>query len=321
MLRDRLVCGCRDQRLQCRLLEEADFTFTKAFKIAKVMETAEKETKDLHEIPAAAVHATGGSMANKRSSRKPPTQQQQPRRANSTDCYHCGGKHKASECKFRDAECNFYKKKGHIAKVCRSRLKLQKSHTHQLHTTDERDHKLQEYSLFHTPGSRCSPLILISLKVNGVNLTMELDTGATLSLISEKTYHNMFPAESAPQLKASQAQLKTYTGESIKIIGAIDVEVVYNDQHKQLNLLVVEGEGPSLLGRDWLSQIKLDWSRLNHVQTTSKSACQEILDKHQLLFKNELGTVKGTTTKIHVDPKIKPRFFKARPVPYALRHR
>ena len=101
----------------------------------------------------------------------------------------------------------------------------------------------------------------------------------------------MFPAESAPQLKVSQAQLKTYTGESIKITGAIDVEVVYNDQHKQLNLLVVEGEGPSLLGQDWLSQIKLDWSRLNHVQTTSKSACQEILDNHQLLFKNELGTV------------------------------
>ena len=101
MLRDRLVCGCRDQHLQCRLLAEADLTFTKPFKIAKAMETAEKETKDLHEIPAAAVHATGGSMANnKRSSRKPPTQQQQPRRANSTDCYHCGGKHKASECKF-----------------------------------------------------------------------------------------------------------------------------------------------------------------------------------------------------------------------------
>ena len=78
MLRDRLVCGCRDQCHQCRILAEADLTFTKAFRIAKAMETAEKETKDLHEIPAAAVHAAGGLMAIKRSSRKPPTQQQQP---------------------------------------------------------------------------------------------------------------------------------------------------------------------------------------------------------------------------------------------------
>ena len=57
--------------------------------------------------------------------------------------------------------------------------------------------------------------------------------------------------EPAPQLKASQIQLKTCTGESITITGAIDEEIVYNDQHKQLNLLVVEGEGPSLLGREY----------------------------------------------------------------------
>ena len=59
MLCDRLVCGCRDQRLQCRLFAKADLTFTKAFKIAKGMKTAEKETKGLHEILAAAVYATG----------------------------------------------------------------------------------------------------------------------------------------------------------------------------------------------------------------------------------------------------------------------
>ena len=42
MLRDRLVCGCRDQRLQRKLLAEPDLTFDQAFKIAKVMEAAEK---------------------------------------------------------------------------------------------------------------------------------------------------------------------------------------------------------------------------------------------------------------------------------------
>ena len=253
MLLNDVVCGCRDQRLQCKLLAEADLTFEKAFKIAKAMETAEKEARDVQETPAAPIHATEGLTANKRSSRKPPVQQQQPQKASATDCYRCGGRHKASECKFCDVDCNFCKKKGskkgHIAlKVCRSRLKLQKSQTYQLHTTDEPACELQEYSLFHTPGSRNSPRILISLKINGVNMTMELDTGATLSLISESTYREMFPAESAPQLKVSQAPLKTYTGESIKIKGAIDVEVVYNGQYKQLYLLIVEGEGPSLLG-------------------------------------------------------------------------
>ena len=59
MLRDRVVCGSRDQCLQCKLLAEADLTFTKAFKIAKAMETAEKEARDLQETAAAPIHATG----------------------------------------------------------------------------------------------------------------------------------------------------------------------------------------------------------------------------------------------------------------------
>ena len=148
---------------------------------------------------------------------------------------------------------------------------------------------------------------------------MELDTGATLSLISEKTYKETFPAETAPSLQASNAQLKTYTGEVIKVLGAIEVEVTHNEQKKQLNLLVVAGEGPSLLGRDWLSHICLDWSTLNHIWTIATSACQEILDQHKTLFKNELGTVKGTTAKFNIDPQVKPKFFKPRPIPYALR--
>ena len=32
MLRDRLVCKCKDQRLQCKLLAEPELTFDKAFK-------------------------------------------------------------------------------------------------------------------------------------------------------------------------------------------------------------------------------------------------------------------------------------------------
>ena len=47
MLRDRLVCGCKDQRLQCKLLAEPELTFDKAFKIVKAMEAAEKRDKRL----------------------------------------------------------------------------------------------------------------------------------------------------------------------------------------------------------------------------------------------------------------------------------
>ena len=186
MLRDRLVCGCRDHHLQCKLLAESDLNFEKAFKIAKAAETAEKEARDLQETPAAQIVLTMKGMYAKAHVRKSPSQPQGKSTSRSPICYRCGAKHKATECRFKDAECNFCKKKGHIAKVCRSKLKMQKSETHQMPAEDNPDP--QEYSLFYTQGCNRSLPILITLKVNGVDLTMELDTGATLSLISEKSY-------------------------------------------------------------------------------------------------------------------------------------
>ena len=131
--------------------------------------------------------------------------------------------------------------------------------------------------MFHTQGQSSAEPIQVTLAVNGVNMTMELDTGATLSVISEETYHKLFPVETAPTVKTSKAQLKTYTGGVIPILGEIEVEVQYKGQHSEL--LVVVGKGLSLLGRDWLSQIKLNWNQLNHLQTSAMSAsCQQILD-------------------------------------------
>ena len=47
MLRDRLVCGVRNQKLQQRLLAVSNLTFTKAFGIAQTAELSEQNAKDL----------------------------------------------------------------------------------------------------------------------------------------------------------------------------------------------------------------------------------------------------------------------------------
>ena len=47
----------------------------------------------------------------------------------------------------------------------------------------------------------------------------------------------------------------------------------------------------------------------------------DLLDRHKALFRDELGTLKGTTAKLHVDPQSQPRFYKPRPVPYTMRER
>ena len=49
MLRDRLVCGARNVKLQRRLLAEPDLTFRKAFELAQAPEVADQNVKDLQE--------------------------------------------------------------------------------------------------------------------------------------------------------------------------------------------------------------------------------------------------------------------------------
>ena len=49
--------------------------------------------------------------------------------------------------------------------------------THQLQIPDAEE--THEYSLFYTQGQNTPAPILVTLKVNGIDLEMELDTGAT----------------------------------------------------------------------------------------------------------------------------------------------
>ena len=78
---------------------------------------------------------------------------------------------------------------------------------------------------------------------------MEIDTGAAVSLISETMYRKTWKECEAPPLQSTKTKLKTYTGEEVPVLGTIQVEVTHGFESKMLSLVIVEGEGPSLLGR------------------------------------------------------------------------
>ena len=123
MLRDRLVCGITDSRVQRRLLAEPDLTLKKALELAQAQEMAEKGTQQLQQQ-----RPQGSSLLKIRHAKPPirrqPTdcpQQQQREHL----CYQCGGAHSTATCRFKDAVCHKCKKKGHLARVCRSSTQQQ----------------------------------------------------------------------------------------------------------------------------------------------------------------------------------------------------
>ena len=139
---------------------------------------------------------------------------------------------------------------------------------------------------------------------------MEVDTGAALSLTCK-----LPPAEKA-------LHTCTYTGEELQLVGEAVVWVQYQNQQEDLNLVIVKGDGPSLLGRDWLQKIRLDWAEVHSLNGNAVSTqLEQVLTKYSGLFKDKLGTIKGATAKLHINPNAKPSFFRPHPVPYALRSR
>ena len=330
MLRDRLVCGIQDDQIQRTLLAKSDLTLQKAFELAQLQESAEANAKTLsNRTSQLQVSWTPAEARNEAPS---------PRRA----CYRCGSRgHGANSCRFKDLVCNFCRKRGHIARACRARKNNPSLVTSQNQSRQQPAHHLAEeatedstasvgdtpttdgegdYPFFQVVAKgvyRVAPFT-VSVVVNGTPLNMEVDTGAALSLISKATYDAAWSTESAPKLQPATVSLRTYTGEPLTLVGTAMVSVEYRSQQEDLSLLVVEGSGPSLLGRDWLEKIRLDWSALHSIRS-QHTVLNGILEKHSDLFKEELGKVRGRTAKIHVDPQAKPRFFKPRSVPYALR--
>ena len=64
------------------------------------------------------------------------------------------------------------------------------------------------------------------------------------------------------QLKHTDVILKSDTGDIVHILGGLLVSMVYEDCVRKLSLPVIKGNCPSLLGLDWLKEIKLNWTNV-----------------------------------------------------------
>ena len=179
---------------------------------------------------------------------------------------------------------------------------------------------MDEYSLpLHCLTENHGEHMTVTVEIAQAPVQMEIDTGATLSIMSHATFSSTWPEDRAPKLMHSWAKLHTYTGEKVVVKEAVKVMVAYKDQEARVTLTIVEGRGPTLLGRDWLQHLRFDWASLNHVTQDNRSELNALLCTHFALFSEGLGQIKGVTARLYLKEGSKPRFYRAHQVPYALR--
>lgn len=171
----------------------------------------------------------------------------------------------------------------------------------------------------------------VQVTIGGNVITMEVDTGASRSTVGEGVYTEFlsdFP------LVRCNVSLYSYSKTLVPILGCIKVPVTYRQNAEQLlELVVIQGDRPALLGRDWMNHIQIDWRHLmmcNLVKEgfnpkikipyseTYPPRFNELLRKNELLFSTENTGIKNFTASIHLKPNVKPVFQKHRPVPYSV---
>ena len=188
---------------------------------------------------------------------------------------------------------------------------------------------LRDFGLYRsgTDSVTVKPYV-VSVQLGNATVSVEVDTGASRSTVLQYVYNTLltdFP------LQNTDVSLRSYSGEKVPILGKISVPAKYSsNSEKVLNLVVVQGKRPALFGRDWLSQIRLDWESIfkvtEHVRNryyVPKSEAfppelNTLLEKNKCLFSNLGSGIKGFSGTLTLKPDVKPVYQKDRPVPYSL---
>ena len=196
---------------------ESELKLENAIQIAQSLEAAEVNSKKLLGAETTVTGSENRTGSTKFSRSERGQSRQKP-------CYHCGNKTDlANVCPFCEEHCNKCHKKGHIA---RARKSTQKAIT-QPSSGNPRIQGSRQALTIREPGSdeeyplncagnkRINP-IMVELTLNGKKTMMELDTGATVSVISTQTKAQMFPQS---KLMNCTLTLTTYTGELLEVAG------------------------------------------------------------------------------------------------------
>ncbi|XP_041453560.1 uncharacterized protein K02A2.6-like [Lytechinus variegatus] len=340
-LRDRFIAGLYSSSIQKKLLSK-NYRFQEAVELALAEEAASCNIKDMSNTKVDDGKVNKVSYSHNR--RKDATQVKQGQSSTSKrpKCYRCGlSNHSAQQCKHKDAVCFKCQKKGHLKSECKSGGNQRGKTNFPRQDNGRRSVKQVKEddddgaydgknnvdfldSVFHVNNVTSQPPYIVPVTIEGVELQMELDTGAAVSILTYDDYLKHFKHV---QLQAIRRPLRVYGGARLDLAGEIDVEVKYQymNQAMTLTLVVVKTSqhAPPLFGRSWLRKLKLDWKSLISDPQYSISVDTDVGTVLQQefadVFKEGLGKAKGPPASLHLKEGARPKFCKARNVPFALR--
>lgn len=274
MLRDQIVMGIADQRLQTRLLEIADLTYDTAVQKCRTNEITREQASTMnsnnisvHEVQKdthtkhrnTRKHVAERNTNNKRSSRrsdnsaKPKAKEgQQQQHSNRQqqhkrviDCTYCGLTHNTRECPAYGKICDKCSRKNHFASVCKSRNVAEIV----VNTNDSSDSDDNREYFVGTISFNCEKESVTSatednvypwkegIQMNGKEVFCKVDTGAELSVMSLNVLRQL-PGKI--ELRKTGITLRAFGGQKVTPIGICTLSCKFGNKLISIRFAVVD---------------------------------------------------------------------------------
>ena len=154
------------------------------------------------------------------------------------NCKYCGRDHPVRRCPAFGKVCSSCKKRNHLAAVCKSN-----SANHISDTSDDDLYFLDTNEINNIDDKKANVLI------NGKQMVMQIDTGASVTVISSKMWESL----GRPHLQKSSRRMEVYDGRCLTTLGKFVATLERYNRYYPAELIVVRSEKDfGLLGRDLL---------------------------------------------------------------------
>ncbi|KAG1669986.1 hypothetical protein GQR58_017176 [Nymphon striatum] len=295
LIKDQLVYGINDSKIQQRLLETSNLDLNKALEIINAIKVSRMQSSSLPHFSG-----TGQTSINSIKSEtkiKAVTPNDEKLRKN---CRFCGMTHKVRQCPAYGKKCDKCQKINHFAKVCKSVNVIDKE------SDSDSENSSDTFSLIgEIIKKRNANDWHIKSIIRNKEINFKLDTGAQCNVLPLHLIKTM----KGVKIRNRAPKLISYSGNTIKTIGKADLELEYKQKFYIISFIIVQSKFMPVLGLETCLEMNLI-KRVNAINAESKYKC---------LFSG-LGCLPGKY-KISTDESVPPVVHPPRKFPHTLKHK
>ena len=330
-LRQRFICSVNNEAVLKALfkIKADELTFAKAIQVAI-------ETEDAAKVAKETIYGSKGRPVNKVSKDQGQRSKQVSSKPPEMKCYRCGKNHKATDCPYKEAKCNFCDIKGHLEAVCRKKQNQQKDRRQKPSVKKITKAEVVKAILGEVPTD--TPKLDVPIKILDRQFIVELDTATTGNFLSLPVWKQL----GKPRLEDVHHRYESASKHNLPVLGTFvaDTKDPKTGNTCSVPYIVTKIPDLNLLGRNAIQALGISVDNalgLNSIEQKSDGApvkqpkdsaqlyaalqrdCHTLCDEIPDLFKSELGCLKDFELDVKFKTDSKPVFHKARPVPFALR--